>query len=258
MRPVCEIEMLNVDPLADEARFALWMDRMPETRREKVGAFRFPEGRRLSLGAGILLYRALERRGIDGTGVRIGTEEYGRPVLTDYPEIHFSLSHSGRWAVCAVAADPVGCDVEEGGRGRAGIPERFFHPEEREMLAVIRDPVEWNRAFTRVWTRKESYLKATGKGLTEPMSGFSTLGEVPGRWFGEPAEGETGFTAGSMRSGAPAGAGTGLMTEHGMSPAAGPEIRAAAPAGPGAEGYAVSCCVLSGMRPEFRWRIAEL
>ena len=70
---------LEVSPLRDPDLFRRWLERMPEPRRQKVNAMRFEEGRCLSLGAGILLDRALAKRGVDGRTVRLAEEEYGRP-----------------------------------------------------------------------------------------------------------------------------------------------------------------------------------
>ncbi|MBP3720394.1 MAG: 4'-phosphopantetheinyl transferase superfamily protein [Clostridia bacterium] len=176
---------LEVSPLRDPDLFRRWLERMPEPRRQKVNAMRFEEGRCLSLGAGILLDRALAKRGVDGRTVRLAEEEYGRPWLPDYPEFHFSLSHAGSWAVCAVGPAPVGCDVERLGRGDERLVRRFFHPGEREALAREKDPEAWDRLFTRIWTRKESYLKAVGRGLSLPLDSFQTLREEPGVWYDE-------------------------------------------------------------------------
>lgn len=182
----CEITCMDVSGLSDPALFDAWLDRMPERRRQKVLSFRFEEGRRLSLGAGLLLYLALEKRGMDPGRALIRENEFGQPYLPGQPDFHFSLSHSGRWALCAVCGRPVGCDVEQEGRGREGIPKRFFHPEERALLAREADAAAWQRSFVRIWTRKESYLKAIGKGLSEPMNSFSALSPAPGVWYGEP------------------------------------------------------------------------
>ena len=102
--------------------------------------------------------------------------------------MHFSLSHAGSWALCAVSDRPAGCDVERLGRGDPRIPGRFFHPEERAALEAAGDPAKWDRLFGRIWTRKESYLKATGEGISAPLSGFSVLVDPPGgRFFGAQA-----------------------------------------------------------------------
>lgn len=177
---VCEITSMEVNPLEDPDLFSRWLDRMPEIRRKKIASLRAADSRRLSLGAGILLYLALKQRGIDGGRVKIEEGKYGQPRLPDHPEIHFSLSHGGNRALCAICAWPVGCDVENLGRGNRKLAGRFFHPEEQEALGGERDPEAWDRLFTRIWTRKESYLKATGRGLSLPMSSFSVLSPGPG------------------------------------------------------------------------------
>lgn len=171
----CDLYFADVRELNAPGRFALWESRMPAYRREKIRSFRFEEGRRLSLGVGALLFLALAERGIDYASAAYGEGEYGKPYLPEHPGIHYSLSHAGVWAVCAVSALPVGCDAEAVGRGSPAISNRFFHPSERDALSRETDPAAWQRLFCRIWTRKESYLKATGVGLAGGMEGFSTL-----------------------------------------------------------------------------------
>ena len=60
------VSCMEVGLLRDPDLFRRWLERMPELRRQKVNAMRFEEGRCLSLGAGILLDRALAKRGVDG------------------------------------------------------------------------------------------------------------------------------------------------------------------------------------------------
>jgi phosphopantetheinyl transferase len=51
------------------------------------------------------------------------------------------------------------------------IAKRFFAPEEAEML--LPDPTG---AFFPIWTKKEAYVKWTGRGLAEGLSSFSVFG----------------------------------------------------------------------------------
>ena len=185
MRKACEITALETGPLSEEGLYRRWAERMPRLRREKIASLRNPEDRRLSLGAGILLLRAMERRGLEAEKTEFGEGRYGKPFLTSYPEMHFSLSHAGSWALCAVSDRPAGCDVERLGRGDPRIPGRFFHPEERAALEAAGDPAEWDRLFGRIWTRKESYLKATGRGLSHAMAEFSVMSGPEEAWFDE-------------------------------------------------------------------------
>ena len=91
-------------------------------------------------------------------------EPHGRPALdglTGAP--HFSLSHAGELTLIAVAADPVGADVEahpadDSVPGLANV----LHPYEQVELKAAQHSPE---AFARLWTRKEAYLKGLGSGL---------------------------------------------------------------------------------------------
>jgi 4'-phosphopantetheinyl transferase len=78
--------------------------------------------------------------------------------------VHVSVSHSGdRVAVAATAAAPVGVDVE-----------RVRELRLAELGAQTLGPGEWATdlaEFFTYWARKESAVKATGDGLSVPLSG---------------------------------------------------------------------------------------
>ncbi len=58
------------------------------------------------------------------------TSREGKPRLSGHPSIHFNLSHSGPWVLCAVHGGPVGIDVEEV-RSPCVLPaESIMAPEE--------------------------------------------------------------------------------------------------------------------------------
>ena len=89
--------------------------------------------------------------------------------------LEFNLSHSGGYAVYAVAFKKrVGIDLEQfrADISYEQIAKQFFSPEERDH---IRSLPESRRlaAFFFIWTRKEAYVKATGEGLSVPLDSFS-------------------------------------------------------------------------------------
>ncbi|MCR5675659.1 MAG: 4'-phosphopantetheinyl transferase superfamily protein [Lachnospiraceae bacterium] len=99
---------------------------------------------------------------------------HGKPVFADGQGPHFSLSHSGRIAVCAISeAGPVGIDVQEIGGHKEidGIVRRFFHPAEQEFLKRV-GPAHKDHVFYELFSCKEAFIKMTGKGLTEDLTGF--------------------------------------------------------------------------------------
>lgn len=143
-----------------------WLDllpTLPETRQRRVLACRQESDRVRTAGAGWLLQFALSEAGISTPLQHITEDSLGKPRLTDREDIHFSISHSGHWAVCAVSDRPVGVDVERP-RCSPEVARRFFHPDE----LLSEDPV----FLTRLWTAKEAFVKALGLGLTIPLDSF--------------------------------------------------------------------------------------
>ena len=138
------------------------LDTLPPERKERVLACRKDDdGMRIAC-AGYLLQAALAEEGI--THPVFEKNQWGKPGLTDSP-IHFSLSHSGFWVVCAVSDTPVGVDIQQK-RAMDKVARRFF-PE----AGTVDDAL-------RLWTAKEAYLKLLGRGLTMPLDSFTVqLGE---------------------------------------------------------------------------------
>lgn len=105
----------------------------------------------------------------------------GKPYLHGYPEIHFNISHSGAYAVCAAAGVPVGIDVQirQPVRGRR-LLERTMNIREQEVIRSADDP---EMAFADFWAQKESYLKWSGEGITRDLSKLSmehaVMEEIP-------------------------------------------------------------------------------
>ena len=99
----------------------------------------------------------------------------GKPeVVTDQSvgPIHFSVSHSQGLAVYAVAAEPLGVDLE---RHRPlpveELASRFLSDYESAAIARV-EGVDQLELFITCWTRKEAYLKAVGVGLSAPLQDF--------------------------------------------------------------------------------------
>ncbi|EDK33565.1 4'-phosphopantetheinyl transferase family protein [Clostridium kluyveri] len=97
---------------------------------------------------------------------------YGKPLLS-YPEsIHFNVSHSGYWIVCAVHNLPVGIDIEQIKPIDFSIAEHFFSESEYESI-LTSDEGPRLPLFYEFWTLKESYIKAVGKGLYMALNSFN-------------------------------------------------------------------------------------
>jgi 4'-phosphopantetheinyl transferase len=89
--------------------------------------------------------------------------------------LQFNVSHSAGMALIAVGSQHrLGVDVEKirGDVDTAALAKRFFSLYECAELQAL--PVHLRvPAFFACWTRKESFLKATGDGLSFPLGDFS-------------------------------------------------------------------------------------
>ncbi len=119
-----------------------------------------------------LLKQALKHQGIAEVDQHIRRTRLGKPVLTANNTRHFNLSHSGEWVVCAVDSQPIGIDVEQRVNRHDIEFEGLFTAEEIAYLENGKQSPLWQR-FYRLWTLKESYLKALGVGLSQSMQSFT-------------------------------------------------------------------------------------
>lgn len=123
----------------------------------------------LSLGAGVLISVGFKAYGIDENEVSIVKNEYGKPYIKD-GDLFFNVSHSGTMAVCSFADREVGTDIQILSRPKLPemnlkLAERFFTHNEFVRIRDIKSVKEQNEEFTRLWTIKESFVKACGYGF---------------------------------------------------------------------------------------------
>lgn len=130
-----------------------------------------PEQRREALR--VLVARTLKAP-LDRVAVEHGE---GRPPRVAAPlgsGLYLSSASRGRFAVLAVARAPIGVDVEVA-TAELEIPWRVLHPIEAEALKLLHGS-EQRRAFARIWSIKEAYLKARGLGFAREPAGFVVHG----------------------------------------------------------------------------------
>jgi 4'-phosphopantetheinyl transferase len=131
----------------------------------------------------VLLSRYLKRSPHE-VGFRFGIA--GKPAVCGDTGLRFNLSHSGRLAAYAFTLDcEIGIDIEEvrSMPDLEPIARHYFCPAEAAQLLSLSGEIERREAFFRCWTRKESYVKAIGDGLSIPLDQFQVtlLPDSPAR-----------------------------------------------------------------------------
>lgn len=91
-----------------------------------------------------------------------GFGEHGKPYLTNYPDIHFNISHCDKAIAVAVSNHEVGVDVEGRRHFSESLLQRAMNDEEQAAIHKSGDP---EMEFAKIWTRKEAYFKWTGTGI---------------------------------------------------------------------------------------------
>lgn len=154
---------VDISSLPDPLGFLEKMDGLPKERQKKILNCRQKQKRLQSFGAGLLLYKVLNRYGISSD--QVYADENGKPLVDG---VYFNLSHSGDVVICAVSEKPVGCDIEQIKDAPKQVAERSFSEDEKAYLEQFSGET-YNREFFRLWTKKESYLKMTGTGIRVPL-----------------------------------------------------------------------------------------
>ncbi|MGW4160237.1 4'-phosphopantetheinyl transferase family protein [Streptomyces sp. NPDC004788] len=158
--------------------------------RERAASFLRAEDRRLYTAAHVALRAVLGRLLGERPGELVFAREpcpccgapHGRPVLAvPEPPVHFSLSHTRGRVLVATAPVPVGADIE-----CAQVPAAVrdllpaLHPRERAEVEAAADAERGAAVLSRIWARKEAYLKGIGTGLGRATTLDDLTGEPAG------------------------------------------------------------------------------
>lgn len=142
-------------------------------KRERIFRFhRYEDAQRALIGDTLVRYLLCKKLGIKNKELIFGVNEYGKPFLINSAHIEYNISHSGKWVTCSIDNLPVGIDIEQIKPIDMSIAERFFSKEEVKCL-MSKCVVEREAYFYDLWTLKESYIKAIGKGLSIPLDSFT-------------------------------------------------------------------------------------
>lgn len=160
-------------------------DKVSSKRIEKMSKLKFDVDKKRSVCVEFLLNEMINEckssdKEIDAfseikTPVELTYDEKGKPHIYDIDgrdAIHFSLSHSGDYVACMISDKPCGIDIEKHSEKREyeKIAARICTENEIKNVSSKED-------FYKIWTLKESILKATGEGLSLDMKKIDLKGQ---------------------------------------------------------------------------------
>jgi 4'-phosphopantetheinyl transferase len=162
-----------------ETAWRRWSALIDEREAARAARFYFEADRQQFIAAHALTRRMLaafgSRRASDWRFVegRNGKPEIEPPDGT--PPLRFNLSHTRGLVACAVSRGrDLGVDIESMSRPGPdlSIADAYFAPSEVALLRAMPEAMQRD-TFFRLWTLKESYIKATGDGLSLALDSFS-------------------------------------------------------------------------------------
>ncbi len=118
--------------------------------------------------------RMLEEAGVcpekDFSEDMISRGEHGKPYLTQYPHIHFNISHCPECVAVVLSDTEVGIDVQQRFEWKESLARYILSKAERKSIDEALSDEEKRNLLNLYWCRKESYLKCTGQGITVNLS----------------------------------------------------------------------------------------
>jgi len=157
---------------------------LSEDERDKLIRFNFIQDRHRFIICHGAVRRILSKYlDFDPNKIKFDNNQFGKPILRDEMGgigIQFNLTHSEDRAVFALTPlRNIGIDIElvHPFTDYEKLAATYFSREEVAYLGSLDGTSKLN-AFYKLWTRKEAFLKAIGKGLSFPLNDFSMLGNT--------------------------------------------------------------------------------
>lgn len=156
------------------ARYGHWLS---VEEHERLARFTRDEPALMFLSGRILLRGVLGALlDCDPVTIRLDKNDWEKPgLLEPASDWQFNLSHSHGYLALAVSRlGAVGVDTEFTDRSNPveKLARRYFSASEQQWLNDA-PPHGFRQRFFDIWTLKEAYIKAVGKGLAVTLEGFS-------------------------------------------------------------------------------------
>nr|MCR4733140.1 4'-phosphopantetheinyl transferase superfamily protein [Lachnospiraceae bacterium] len=169
-----DVDVYELDIQDLEEGYLPYIECLSAERQEAVKRFLFFKDKAICLWSGLLVRKIIsERYGVKIPEQKYGVSQKGKPFYYG-SSVQFNISHSSKKIIVGFALSDIGVDVEKIEDAPLQIMGMVFHDNE---IRYVSDGVgeEQNKRFFKVWTRKESFCKCSGKGLNDDLKYVNTL-----------------------------------------------------------------------------------
>lgn len=127
------------------------------------------------MGRTLLRYALYKDYGIRDI-LAISYHAQGKPYFPENPSIHFNISHCKKGVVCAISHAQIGIDIETIRPFHLKTAKHICNEEEFDFIVHSTSP---DLAFSKLWSKKESLIKYTGKGLQTVLPSILKENTIP-------------------------------------------------------------------------------
>ena len=168
--PTVRVFTVSTDGIDLGEALDAYKDFISPARMKKIIRYAHMSDKKLSFCSEIALCFALAGLSLPFYPPKYAYDEWGKPYLTENEGVYMNISHSGSMAVCVIANIPVSVDVLE-------TDYYISNDFKRKVVTALDGEPQDKRELLSLWTKKESYVKLTGKGLRTSMLSFAINGD---------------------------------------------------------------------------------
>lgn len=159
MNPSVKLYVVKMPPKLQTNVFLQLLECVDDSRRKRILNCKNIMLAQSSLMGDILVrYLALDLVHLTSVDFRYHHFENGKPYASGCDSFHFNISHSGQYIAVSAGPFETGCDIQEYQKNYQGMEQMVFSKSEQQLIQSDKD-------FFQLWTLKESFLKAIGKGF---------------------------------------------------------------------------------------------
>jgi 4'-phosphopantetheinyl transferase len=168
-----EVHSLQIPKEMSSETFLRLLNLVSVEKCERIKKFKRKEDRYRTLIADILIRSIVSvKYGMSNEEINYIYNLYGKPFLDSNIDFSFNVSHSGSWVVAITGTRQLlGIDIEKIKPIEMEVAKRFFAAEEYEDLKSKEEQRRLSY-FYDLWTLKESFIKAIGRGMVIPLDSF--------------------------------------------------------------------------------------
>jgi|SRR5471030_3194355 len=167
-----EIYAVKLNTNLNEVTFNEFITHIDMFKQEYIRKFKNNIDADRSLLGNILVRTVIcQKLKIKNYKIKFAINKYGKPILNNNIKLYFNISHSGKWVICAIDTKTIGVDVEKIQNLDITIAKQICTKNELNILYNVKEDKQLE-IFFKLWTLKESYVKAIGEGLNKSLDSF--------------------------------------------------------------------------------------